>query len=77
MFYHRNLPLLPLPLQFTITIACIIKQEMVVIDDPSLKLVSSIKIVSDDATIWSITYDRHYDDRNSFTIQATGILQYF
>ncbi len=32
-------------------------------------------IVSDDATIWSVTYDRHYDDRNSFIIQATG--QYF
>jgi hypothetical protein len=33
--------------------------------------VLSITIVSDDATIWSITYDRHYDDRNSFIIQAT------
>ena len=33
---------------------------------------SSITIVSDDATIWSITYDCHYDDRNSFIIQATG-----
>jgi hypothetical protein len=29
-------------------------------------------IVSDDTTIWSVTYDRHYDDRNSFTIQDTG-----
>jgi hypothetical protein len=34
--------------------------------------VSSITIVSDDATIWSITYDHHYDDHNSFIIQATG-----
>jgi hypothetical protein len=33
--------------------------------------VSSITIVSDDATIWSITYDHHYDDRNCFIIQAT------
>ncbi len=29
-------------------------------------------IVSDDATIWSITNDRHYDNRNSSIIQATG-----
>jgi hypothetical protein len=29
-------------------------------------------IVSDDATIWSITYDPHYDDRNIFITQATG-----
>ncbi len=34
---------------------------------------SSITIVSNDATIWSITYDRHYDNRNSFIIQATGV----
>jgi hypothetical protein len=34
--------------------------------------VSSITILSDDATIWSITYDCHYDDHNSFIIQATG-----
>ncbi len=34
---------------------------------------SSITIVSDDATIWSVTYERHYDDRNSFIIQATGV----
>ncbi len=33
---------------------------------------SSITNVSDDATIWSITYDCQYDDRNSFIIQATG-----
>ncbi len=33
---------------------------------------SSITIVSDDATIWSVTYDHHYDNRNSFIIQATG-----
>jgi hypothetical protein len=32
----------------------------------------SITIVSNDATIWSITYDRHYDDHNSFIIQARG-----
>ncbi len=30
---------------------------------------SSITTVSD-ATIWSITYDHHYDDRNGFIIQA-------
>jgi hypothetical protein len=36
--------------------------------------VSSITIVSDDATIWSVTYDRHYDDRNSFIIQATACI---
>jgi hypothetical protein len=35
----------------------------------------SITIVSD-ATIWSITYDGHYDDHNSFIIQATE-LSYF
>jgi hypothetical protein len=35
--------------------------------------VSSITIVSDDATIWRFTYDRHYDDRNSFIIQATDV----
>jgi len=33
--------------------------------------VLSIMIVSDDATIWSVTYDRHYNDCNSFIIQAT------
>ncbi len=32
---------------------------------------SSITIVSD-ATIWSVTYNRHYDDRKSFIIQATA-----
>jgi hypothetical protein len=31
-------------------------------------------IVSDDATIWSVTYDRHYDDCKSFIIQATEVL---
>ncbi len=33
---------------------------------------SSITIASD-ATIWSVTYDRHYDNHNSFIIQATGL----
>ncbi len=32
---------------------------------------SSIMIISDDDTIWSVTYDRHYDNHNSFMIQAT------
>jgi hypothetical protein len=31
-------------------------------------------IVSDDATIWSVTYDRHNDDLNSFIMQATDVL---
>jgi len=35
--------------------------------------VSSITIISDDATIWSVTYYHHYGDRNSFIIQATGL----
>jgi hypothetical protein len=35
--------------------------------------VSSITIVSD-APNFGITYDRHYDDSNSFIIQATGNL---
>jgi hypothetical protein len=35
--------------------------------------VSSITIVSD-APNCGVTYDRHYDDRNSFIIQATGIV---
>jgi len=26
-----------------------------------------------DAPNCSVTYDRHYDDRNSFIIQATGV----
>ncbi len=47
---------------------------MIVIDDPNLglqpQLASSITTVSD-APNCSITYDRHYDDRNSFIIQAT------
>jgi hypothetical protein len=38
--------------------------------------VLSITIVSDDTTIWSVTYDRHYDDRNSFIIQATSCFGY-
>ena len=45
----------------------------IVIDDPSqLKpyLVSSITIVSV-APNCGVTYNRHYDDRNSFIIQAT------
>jgi len=29
-------------------------------------------MIVSDATIWSVTYDRHYDDRNSFIIQATS-----
>jgi hypothetical protein len=33
--------------------------------------VSPITIVSDTPNC-GITYDRHYDDHNSFTIQATG-----
>ncbi len=37
------------------------------------QLASSITIVSD-GTIWSVIYDRHYDDRNSFIIQATWSL---
>ncbi len=51
----------------------------IVFDDPSLsqcrsqpQLVSSITIVSD-ATIWSVTYDCHCDDRNGFIIQATDV----
>ncbi len=55
----------------------------IVTDDPSLsqcpsqpQLVSSITIVSD-TTIWSITYDRHYDDRNGFIIQATNYKTFF
>ncbi len=39
----------------------------IVIDDP-LALASVIK---SDAPNCSVTYDRHYDDRNSFIIQAT------
>jgi hypothetical protein len=39
--------------------------------------VLSITIISDDTTIWSITYNCHYDDRNSFIIQATGECQSF
>ncbi len=49
----------------------------IVIDNPSLsqcrsqpQLVSSITILSD-ATIWSVTYDCHYNDCNGFIIQAT------
>jgi hypothetical protein len=57
------------------TLACIIKLETIVIDDPSLgllpELVSSITTVSDDSNC-SVTYDHHYDDHNSFIIQATG-----
>jgi hypothetical protein len=53
------------------TLACIIKLEMNVIDDPSLGLASSITTVSD-AQNCIVTYDRHYDDRNCFIIQATG-----
>jgi hypothetical protein len=49
------------------TLACIIKLETIIIDDPSL---SSITIVSD-APNCSVTYDHHYDDRNRFIIQAT------
>jgi hypothetical protein len=56
------------------TLACIIKLETIIIDDPSLgikpQLASSITTVSD-APNCSVTYDRHYDDRNSFIIQAT------
>ncbi len=59
------------------TLACIIKLEMIVIDDHSLglypKLASSIMTVSD-APNCSITYDRHYDNRNSFITQATGVV---
>jgi hypothetical protein len=33
--------------------------------------VSSITIVSDDTTIWSVTYDHHYDDRKTFIVQAS------
>jgi hypothetical protein len=29
-------------------------------------------IVSDDTTIWSVTYHHHYDDHKSFIIQATN-----
>ncbi len=46
----------------------------IVIDDPSQlqpQLVLSIMIVSDSPNC-GITYDRHYDDRNSFIVQATG-----
>jgi hypothetical protein len=53
------------------TLFCIMKLETIVIDNPSLSCVSSIMIVSDDATIWSISYDHHYDDHKSFIIQAT------
>jgi hypothetical protein len=35
--------------------------------------VSSITIVSD-APNCGVTYDRHYDDRNSFIIQATEVM---
>ncbi len=62
---------------FTIvmTLACIIKLEMIIIDDPSLglqpQLASTIMTVSD-APNCSIPYDCHYDDHNSFIIQATG-----
>ncbi len=56
------------------TLACIIKLETIIIDNPSLglkhQLVSSIMTVSD-APNCSVTYDRHNDDRNSFIIQAT------
>ncbi len=40
-------------------------------------LVSILALASvvSDTTIWSITYDCHYDDRNSFVIQATGKLE--
>jgi hypothetical protein len=38
--------------------------------------VSSITIVSD-APNCGITYDSHYDDRNSFIIQATGVGEVF
>ncbi len=55
------------------TLACIIKLEMIVIDDPSLglkpKLASSITTVSD-APNCSVTYHHHYDDRSSFIIQV-------
>jgi hypothetical protein len=30
-------------------------------------------MIVSDATIWSVTYNCHYDDRNSFIIQATGV----
>jgi hypothetical protein len=43
------------------TLACIIKLETIVIDDPR-----------SDTPNCSITYDRHHDDHNSFIIQATG-----
>ncbi len=36
---------------------------------------SSIMIVSDYTTIWSITYDCHYDNHNSFIKQATGDIE--
>ncbi len=58
------------------TLACIIKLETIVIDDPCLGLkpylASSITTLSD-APNCSVTYDRHYDDRNSFIIQANGL----
>ncbi len=57
------------------TLACIIKLETIIIDNPSLglqpQLASSIMTVSD-APNCIVTYDRHNDDRDSFIIQATG-----
>jgi len=57
------------------TLACSIKLEMFIIDDPSLGLkpwlASSITTVSD-APNCSVTYNCHYD-RNSFIIQATEL----
>ncbi len=56
------------------TLAYIIKLEKIITDDPSLGLqpwlASSIMTVSD-APNCSVTYDHHYDDCNSFIIQAT------
>jgi hypothetical protein len=37
--------------------------------------VSSITIISD-APNCGVTYDRHFDNRNSFIIQATGVINW-
>jgi len=48
------------------TLACIIKLEMIVIDDPSLSLRRQLRSSVSDAPIWSVNYNR-----NTFIIQAT------